>query len=155
MADAAYNKGKTGILDGSILLLSDTIKLALGAGATYVFNNNHDFVNDGGAASANPGQNEATGTNYAPGFAGAGRKTLAGKAVVEDDTNDYGKFTASNLTFSGVDGFTSTFAWLYKHLTSDAASTLLFFFDTGFPFTANGGDVNLNWNATHGIATLG
>ena len=154
MAEVFYNKGKHGILAGAILLLTDTIKFALGAGATYAVNPDHDFVNDGGAAAANPGQNEATGTGYAPGFAGAGRKTLSGKAVTEDDALNYAKFTAANLTFTAVNGFTATFGWLYKHLTSDAASPLIAYYDTGFPFTANGGDVNLNWDGTNGALTL-
>lgn len=155
MANAATNRAKLRIFDSSLDFLSDTLKFGLGVGATYVFNNNHDVVNDGGAASANVGQNEATGTNYAPGFAGAGRRTLAGKAVTEDDTQDYAKWTASNLLWTAIDGVTATFGWLYKHVTSDAVSELLFFFDSGFPWTANGGDVTLAWDTTHGIATLG
>jgi hypothetical protein len=156
VANVAFNRGKKGVKDGSILLLTDVIKLALGVGATYVVNADHDFANNGGAQSQAPlhASNEASGTNYVQGFAGAGRKTLAGKAITEDDANDYAKFTATNITFTAINGFTATYGILYKHLTSDAASELLYYFDSGFPFTANGGDVNLNWDATHGVSTL-
>lgn len=156
MANAWYNRGKAIIFDSTCDVVADTIKFALGVGATYAFDNNHNFANAGGAQAVEPlhASNEASGTGYTQGFAGSGRKTLAGKAITEDDTNDYAKFTATNLTWTAINGFTSTYGILYKHITSDAASPLLAFFDSGFPFTANGGDVNLNFDATNGVATL-
>ncbi len=157
MANAFTNRGKAIILDSTLDLVADTIKFGLGVGATYVFDNNHNFVNDGGTQAANPAHasNEASGTGYVAGFAGAGRRTLAGKAITEDDTLDYAKFTATNLTWTAINGFTATYGFLYKHITSDAASPYIAFYDSGFPFTANGGDVTLQFDATNGVLTLG
>lgn len=148
MANIWYNRGKKEVMDGTIDLVNDTIKVML-VTSGYTPNADHDFVDDGvSGASARPGQNELTGTGYQAGFGGTGRKTLGTKAVTEDDANDRAEFGAANLTWSAIDAGTAAAAIVYKHLTNDGASVLIAFIDTGgFPKVTNGGDLNVNWNA--------
>jgi hypothetical protein len=138
MANLGFNRGKKIILDSSLDLVADTLKLSLHTSG-YVPNADHNFMSEA--------TNEVSGTGYTSGFGGTGRKTLTSPAVTQDDTNDRAKFTAANIVWSAVDGFTAAMAILYKHITSDAASPLIGKFDGGFPKTANGGDLNFNWHA--------
>lgn len=151
MASLIYNLGKKEILDGSIDLGSDTMKAML-VTSSYTPNVDHDFVDDGGADD--PIDHELSGTGYAAGFAGSGRKTLGSIAITEDDTNDRAEFLAANLTWSGIDAGTAAGVIIYKHLTNDAASVMLAYIDTGgFPVVTNGGDLTITWNA-EGIIQL-
>jgi hypothetical protein len=140
MASFLYNRGKKEILDGTIDLVNDTLKAML-VTSSYSANPDDDFASAPAAA-------ELSGTGYASGFAGAGRKTLASKSITEDDTNNRAEFTAANLQWTGIDAGTAAAVVLYKHLTNDGASVLIAYIDTGgFPKTTNGGDLNINWNA--------
>jgi hypothetical protein len=146
MAVVFYNRGKKEILDGTIDLVADTIKVML-VTSGYTPDPDHDFA-------SSPAANELSGTGYASGFAGAGRKTLASKAFAEDDANNRAEFDAADLSWTGIDAGTAAAMVIYKHLTSDAASVLIAYIDTGgFPKTTNGGDLNVTWNA-EGIIQL-
>lgn len=144
MASLTYNLGRTGILEGSIDLDADVIKAML-VTSSYVANKDDDFVDDGGADDAI--DHELTGTGYAAGFGGSGRKTLGTIAITEDDANDRAEFDAANLTWTGIDAGTAAAVVIYKHLTSDLLSTLIAYIDTGgFPVVTNGGDLTITWN---------
>jgi hypothetical protein len=145
MANLKYNRGKLIMLNSTLDVVSDVLQVSLHTSA-YVAVAEHNFMNEV--------TNEVAGTGYVGGFGGSGRKLLASPAVVQDDTNDYAKFTAANIVWTAVDGFTAAQAILSKKITSDALSPLIGKYDGGFPKTANGGDLNYNWDPTHGVLTL-
>jgi len=133
MASAAYNQLKRGLLDGTLDLTSDTLKLML-VDNTYTFDADHDFVDDISG-------DEVSGTGYTGGFGGAGRKTLANKAFSTDNANDRAEFTADAVTWTSLDVGTVRAAVVIKEITNDAASLPLWYLDlsdtasTGSDFT--------------------
>lgn len=154
MASFVYNKAKELWLTGVLDMDTDVIKVALITDAVYVPDKDHDVMDDGGAASANPGDPtcELSTTNYVQGFAGAGRKTLT-VTVSLDDTNDRAEANVAAATVwtalgPASAGPTIAGAVVYRHLTSDAASNLIAWFDDGgFPITVNSGDFTITWHA--------
>ena len=151
MAALIYNRAKKELLDGTLDLVNNTIKVML-VTSSYVANVDHDFVDEAGAND--PIDHELSGTGYAAGFAGSGRKTLASKAFSQDNTGDRGEFDAANLTWTGIDAGTAAAAIVYKHNTADTDSILIAYIDSGgFPITTNSGDLTLTWNAD-GIVQL-
>lgn len=78
------------------------------------------------------------------------RKTLAGEAVTDDAANDRGEFDANDIQWAGLGAGTRQAQGmiLFSFITNDAASPLVAFIDTGgFPFSGNGGNVDVAWNA--------
>lgn len=146
MASLVYNRAKKEILDGTIDLLTDTLKIMLVTSA-YVVDADDTFVDMSGAND--PIDEELSGTGYAAGFAGAGRKTLSGKGVSQDDANDRAEFDdTADITWTGISAGTAAAAILYKHNTADTDSVLIAYIDTGgFPIVTNGGDLTIQWNA--------
>lgn len=140
MADAAYNRGKFLIASGSLDWVNDDIQvLLLDDAGTYVFSADHNFVADLGA-------NESTGTGYV-------RKALASKTATEDDTNDRASLDAADVVWAGLDAGTVQAAVVFRQVTTDSDSEVLFYMDSGFPFTSNGGDLTWQINAA-GVATV-
>jgi hypothetical protein len=138
MADAVYNKGKRGLLDGTINLTSDTIKVIL-VSSSYTFDADHDFADDVAAS-------EIAVTGYTGGFGGSGRKTLASKAFATDNTGDAASFDAADLVWTTLAaGVTLGGAVLVKEVTNDAASPIIAFLDPA-NIATNGGDVTLAFN---------
>lgn len=82
-------------------------------------------------------------------------KALANEVVNADEPNDRAEFDGDDLVWTALGAGTRQVAGLvvYKFVTNDAASVPLFWVDSGFPITANGGDVTVTWNA-EGIAQL-
>jgi hypothetical protein len=145
-----YNQFKSLEADGTINLLTDTIKVML-VGSTYTANADDSFVNPSIA-----GGQELNGTGYVGGYAGSGRKTLASKVVTRDDTNDRAEFSAAPLTWSAINAGTIAAAVIIREraATGDTMSELIGYINTGgFPFVTNGGDFTLQWNA-EGILQL-
>lgn len=144
-----YNKFKASLLNAGVVLLTDTIKVAL-VTASYTADPDHTFFNSG-AGAANPSANEVSGTGYtAPGS----RKTLASKTVSQNDTSDRGEFDAADVSWTAVNGFTAAAAIVYKDTGNDATSPLIAHINTGgFPKTVNGSDLLIQWAAS-GIITL-
>lgn len=138
MSSNLYQEGLKRIMDGSCLLLTDTIKvIALGTG--YTPNKDHQFVSDVVA-------NEISGTGYTGGFAGSGRKTLASKAVAKSDSTDKAYFDAADVAYSAINAGTIGGLAVYKNGTSDSDSPLLAFVDVA-NITTDGGDVTIAWSA--------
>jgi hypothetical protein len=107
----------------AIDLDGDTIKVGLST-ATHVPNKDDTFLDDAGADDFVDG--EATGTGYTGGFAGAGRKSLANKAVTDDLTNDRAKFDADDLTWTAYDPTSACAqATVMKEITSNALSPVI------------------------------
>ncbi len=146
MASLVYNRAKKEIMDGTIDLLTDTLKIML-VTSSYVANADHDFVDEAGAND--PIDHELSGTGYTAGFGGSGRKTLSSKTATEDDANDRAEFDdGADITWTAIDAGTAAAAILYKHNTADTDSVLIAYIDTGgFPVVTNGGDLTIQWNA--------
>lgn len=140
MASAWYNKGKAKVLDGTINLTSDTIKVML-LNASYSFNADHHFVSDVSA-------NELSGTGYTGGFGGSGRKTLTTKTITEDDTNDWAIFDADDSQWLSINAGTAAWAVLIKEITNDGASLLIAAIDINPDVVTNGANLTVQWNAT-------
>lgn len=146
MANFLYNHAAFRIMNGSLDLLTDTLKFML-VNNTYVANRDHDNVS--AASSA-----EITATNYTGGFGGAGRKILAGKVVTEDDTNDRAELDCNDPVWTALGGAlnaTIQAILVIKENTNDADSWLIGHIDTStgtpsLPFTTNGGDFTVNVN---------
>ena len=86
----------------------------------------------------------------------AGGAALAAEAVNKDTANDRAEFDATDLTFASLGAGTRQIAaaLLYKFVTSVALSLPVAYIDSGgFPISANGGDITLQWNV-EGILQL-
>lgn len=149
MASFAYGEAMLLVVQQSLDLLNDTIKVAL-SDTTHVPDKDDAFVDDGGADDLIDG--ELNGTGYAGGFGNAGRKALASKALVYDTANDRVEFDAADLTWTAIDAGTIAQATLLKEVTSDADSPVIVNIDVA-DTVSNGGDVSLAWNA-EGILQL-
>lgn len=128
MANALYDKGREGFLDGSIDWDTDTIKVALIDTGVYTVNlSTHDFwddVNTGGAVIGTP-------------------QTLSGKTVAA------GVADANDVTFTAVTGATVEALVIYKDSAgADSTDRLIAYIDTGtgLPVTPNGGDIIVVWD---------
>lgn len=144
MADAAYNRGKFLFASAGVdwSQPGSTVNvLLLDNAGTYVFSADHNFV-----ADLTPASNEFGGTGYT-------RQTLANKAVTENDTTDLANIDADDVVWAAIDGATAQAAVVFVQVTNDADSPLIAYFDTGFPFTANGGQLTWQFNAA-GVFTL-
>lgn len=148
MASVMYNRGKANFVNGTVDWDTDTdLKIMLlETTTTTPTNPDHNFVS---AIVAD----EFSDTNYTGGFGGAGRKTLASKAVNQDDTNDRAECDAADVTWTALGGTSSVVgAVIFKEITNDASSPLICFIDLADTAT-NGGDFTIQWNA-EGIIQL-
>jgi hypothetical protein len=128
MANALYDLGRQGFLDGSIDWDTDTIRCVLLDTGAYTVNLTTDeFLSDipSGARIATSG-------------------TLASKTV------SAGVADAADATFSAVTGTTCEALAVFKDTGSAATSRLIAYIDTatGLPVTPNGTDVNVAWGNT-------
>lgn len=133
MASGLYTIAKADFLKGDLDWEAADIR-ALLVGTGFSFNPDHDFVSDISA-------NEISGGGYA-------RKTLAGMAVSQDDTNNRSAADATDLTWTALGSAAGTIAGIiiYKHNAADAAARLIYFGDfTDTP--ANGGDFTVQFHA--------
>ena len=132
-------------LGGTLDLNTDTLKMGL-LKNTYTPNADHNFVDDVAA-------NECDATNYTPGFAGAGRKTLTSPTVTEDTGTNRAVMDAADTGLSwtaigGASNNTLRYAFVCKEVTNDAASPLIAVLDFGADKTTNGGDFTVTINAS-------
>lgn len=139
MADVIYNSFKKKIMDGSIDLDTDTIKVALVTSSYTPDQDLHDFFDDV--------TNEVSGTGYS-----AGGASLANKAVTQDNTNNKGVFDADDVTWS-TSTITARGAVLYKSTGTASTSALICYIDFGSDKSSAGGNFTIQWNAS-GILTL-
>lgn len=139
MADVIYNSFKAKIMDGSIDLDTDTIKVALVTSSYTPDQDAHDFFDDV--------TNEISGTGYT-----AGGASLASKAVTADNTDNEGVFDAADVTWSTAT-ITARGAVIYKSTGTSSTSALICYLDFGSDQTATGADFTIAWNA-EGIINL-
>jgi hypothetical protein len=137
MASAWYNQGKVAVMNHTVDLLADTIKVML-LNASYTFSAAHQFVS---AVDAN----ELSGAGYAGGFGGSGRLALAGKTVTA--AGGGAVFNASGLLWPAISAGTAAWAVLIKEIANDAASLLIAAMDINPDVLTNSGDFTLSWNA--------
>ena len=140
MANALYNSFKRDIMNGSIDLDTDTIKIML-VTSTYTPNiDTHTKRSDI--------TNEVSGTGYT-----AGGATLANKAVTADNTNDRGVFDADDVSWT-TSTITARGAVLYKSRGgASSADELIMYLDFSTDYTSTAGTFLITWNAS-GILTL-
>jgi hypothetical protein len=126
MANALYGKGRQKFLEGSIAVLSDTIKCVLVDTTLYTVSINvHEFLSDI--------------------TSGARVATTSGLSS-KDST--LGVFNAGTVTFTAVSGAQCSAIVIYKDTGSAATSPLIVYIDvaTGLPVTPNGGDITVTWD---------
>lgn len=125
MANALYDPGREGFLDGSIDWDTDDIRCMLVL-STYTFVASHKFISDLGAVDN--GRSAALGTKTVTnGVAGAANTSLVATAA-----------TASKAIV------------VFKHTGADGTARLIAYIDvaTGLPFTpAAGQTINIAWDA--------
>lgn len=128
MANGLYDKGREGILDGTISWPTDNIKAVLIDTALYTVNlATHQNLSD-----IPSGARVATSGNLAS-------KTSTG-----------GVADAADVTFLAVSGATVEAIALYKDTGTASTSRLIAYIDTGtgLPVTPNGGDITIQWSNT-------
>lgn len=136
MSSIRTDEGLKRILNGDIDLLTDTLKLVL-LNSAFTPSKDHQYISDISA-------NEISTTNYVGGFAGAGRKTVAGKAVVKDGGAHVVYFDCNDSTWTALGpssgGPTVGCIALVKEVTNDAASPVIAEIDVSPDIGVNGGD---------------
>lgn len=139
MADVIYNSFKGKIMDGSIDLDTDTIKVALVTSSYTPNQDTHDFFDDV--------TNEVSGTGYT-----AGGASLANKAVSVDTTDNEGVFDADDVTWSSST-ITARGAVLYKSTGTASTSALICYLDFGSDKSSSSGNFTIQWGS-EGILNL-
>jgi hypothetical protein len=133
MASIWYPAGIDALMEGSVALLTDTIKVVLVDTGAYTYVNTHDFLDDVPA-----GARIATGT-------------LASKTSTF--SSNVWTFDAADTTLSAVTGAESEIVIIYKDTGVESTSRLLLKLDLASPVTPNGGDIVLQYNAS-GLGTI-
>lgn len=140
MANFAYTPFKPGILlaDFDLAEAADDIRIIL-----VMTNTTADTEQDAQFVGSFTTLDEYDGANYA-------RKALANQVVNTDLVNNRGEFDADNITWTalGVGTRQAQGMIVYKHVGADGVNPVIGWIDTGgFPFSGNGGDVTVAWNA--------
>jgi len=137
MADVIYNSFKGKIMDGSIDLDTDTIKVVL---VTSSYSPDIDTHTQYSHIT-----NQVTGTGYT-----AGGATLANKSVTVDTTNDRAKFDADDTTWTSA-SVTARGAIIYKYVDNEGSpadtSPLICYKDFGADVTSTNADFTIKWHA--------
>ena len=143
MANVVYNSAKADLMDGTLDLDIDTIKVVL---VTSTYTPDIDTHTQYSHIT-----NQVTGDGYT-----AGGATLADKTVSVDTVNNRGVFDATNTTWS-TSTITARGAILYKYVDDGgnpaATSPLLCYFDFLADKESSSGDFTIQWDDV-GILTL-
>lgn len=148
MPSFVYNKAAEELANGTIDLLTDTIKTML-VTSQYSPARTDLVVDAGGANDAVDAEINVTG--YTRGWGGSGRKTLGStgaKTVVVDQANNRAEFSAGNFTWTTL-GTGATIAGMIvikEGVSNDTTSRLIAYLDvTDTP--TNGGDIAFTFDA--------
>jgi len=146
------NHAKQQYLRGQIDWENDTIRVALVADS-IAFSLDIDadeFVNDVLNGTDAEEFDTAGGTGYS-------RVTVANATTSQDNTDDEGVADGDDVTFSSLDGATIQGVLVYKEVTDDTDSPILYYLDdsdvSDLPKNTNGGDITVQW-AAEGIVNL-
>jgi len=135
MANKVYSKGLEELANGDLDWVNATdVKVAL-METGYTFDDDHDFWDDVSG-------DEVSDASYA-----AGGQALGNKSVTRDTGNNQVELDADDEVFSSLDVVNPYSAIVYRDTGTPATSPLIAYFDTDFPFTANGGDVTISFGA--------
>lgn len=151
MANFVYTNAKKALMEGDIDLDgTDDIRVLLAMSNTTM-DTEEDILNINAGQSGGPTTlDEMDGASYV-------RKELASEAVTADNANDEAQFDAADVTWSTLGAGTRDVqgAVVYKFTsTNDSLNVpIAWIEDGGFPITANGGDLTIQWNA-EGILKL-
>lgn len=140
MANVIYNSFKKKIMDGSIDLDTDTIKVALVTSSYTPDQDAHDFFDD------------VTNEVSASGTYAAGGATLANKTVTADNTDNEGVFDADDIAFTGAT-ITARGAIVYKSTGTASTSPLICYIDFGADKSSTIGTFTITF-AAEGILNL-
>ncbi len=148
-----YNKFKQYILDGTIDLDTDTIKVAL-VTSSYTPAASHDVLAD---VMASPSPEVVAIASPSNGYTDGG-EALTGAAVTFTDSPSAAKFDANDLTWSSL---TATFRYGIVYASKSVGSPAIvnpligyiLFNDTPADIDLSGIDFTIQWNAS-GILTL-
>lgn len=147
MASFVFNDAKANLMNGTVDLDTNTIKVLL-VGTTF-----SGVEDDGPNVSNITTLGELTGTGYTSGHGNAGRKTLTSATVTADDTNNRAAFDAADVTWTGISAGTIHGALIHKEgTTNDTDAKVIAFIDLANTVT-NGGDITISWGA-NGILLL-
>lgn len=141
MASLIYNVARTGLVNGDINLVTDTLKIIL-VSSTYTPDiDAHQFYSQI--------TNEiVTGGGYT-----AGGVALTGQAVITDLSNDRAALDANDVTWASATITAARAAVIYKDTGTPATSKLITYIDFGADKSSSGGDFTLAWDVT-GILRL-
>jgi hypothetical protein len=140
MANVIYNSFKRDIINGSIDLDSDTIKLMLVTSAYTPDQDAHAKVSDV--------TNEVTGVGYT-----AGGITLANKTVTVNNTTNLAVFDADNIVIPNV-SITARGGVLYKSRGGvSTADELIAYLDFNIDIISSNGDFSISFDS-NGILTI-
>lgn len=138
MADVVYNSFKADIMDGSIDLDTDTIKVVL-VTSSYT----PDI--DAHTQYSHITNELSTGDGYTVGGA-----TLANVAVTVDTANDRAKFDADDVTWTTA-SLTARGAIIYKYIDNEGSpadtSPLICYKDFGADITSTNADFTIVWDS--------
>jgi hypothetical protein len=126
VANALYDKGRQGFLDGSIDWDTNTIKAILVDTGAYAVNlATHDNLDD----------------------VPSGARIATSAALVSPTVTD-GVADANDVVFTAVSGASVEAIILYKDTGTESTSRLIAYIDTGtgLPVTPNGGDITISWD---------
>ena len=132
MASGLYTSFKTGLMNGTFNLASDTINVAL-------LNNSFSFV---AATTTFSNTDEISGTGYT-----AGGQALSGLSVSASGTSAV--WTASNVTWTSST-FNAYFAEIYDVTASNKSIACI---DFGGEVSVSGGTFEIEWSGS-GIISL-
>lgn len=159
MPNSFYTTGLKEVVDGTIRLGTDTLKLML-VNDDYVFDSELDAIDNSEDDTSDPSFCELDATNYTAGHGGAGRKT-ATISVEADKTEGLARVVIGDVTWTALGGTTNDViggAILVKENANDAAARPIAFFEVS-DLPTNGGDITLDFaasgtgNITFSIAT--
>jgi len=131
----AYNSFKKGLLDGTFDLVNDTLKLTLHTGYTPDIDSHTQ-------------RSHVSATEYstADGYTANG-KTISGGVNSQDNSNDRGKFDATDVTWTALGALTPATP-SHAILWDDTAANdeLIAYWELGSTAT-NGGDYTIQWSS--------
>ena len=135
MASITTNYLRKLLLTAGIDIESDSGLKAMLLSTAYTPNKDHDFVNDINA-------NELSGTGYTGGFNGSGRKAIASRSLVQDDTGDVAYMDCADITWTAINAGTIGYIAVVKEVTSDPDSVIIAIIDVADVATDGG---NYTW----------
>ncbi|MEW5803902.1 MAG: hypothetical protein AB1847_17545 [bacterium] len=144
MSDLLYNAGKLGILNGTIDLIHDDIKVMM-VTSGYVPDADHSYVDEG--MVEDPAHNEISGQGYA-------RKGISGRSIIKDVLFDKIRFYADSVIYPNLKTDTIAGIIIFKSTGNDATSPLIMWIDSGgFPCTPKEINMTIIWSEG-GVFTL-